>query len=50
MTAFGLTAIFVHALFYSAFLEDPMTWGLIGLAALAARVGRPTAERPPGAT
>jgi O-antigen ligase len=36
MATFGLTAIFVHALFYSAFLEDPMTWGLIGLAALAA--------------
>ena len=46
VTAFGLTAIFVHALFYSAFLEDPMTWGLIGLAALAARVGSTSAERP----
>ena len=33
----GLAAIFVHALFYSAFLQDPVTWGLLGLAALAAR-------------
>lgn len=35
--AFGLTAIFVHALFYSAFFEDPLTWGLLGLAALVER-------------
>jgi putative inorganic carbon (HCO3(-)) transporter len=39
-TRFGaglaLSAIFVHSLFYNAFFEDPMTWGLIGLVALAA--------------
>ncbi len=43
--AFGLTAIFVHALFYSAFLEDPMTWGLIGLAALTGRAFGSAGER-----
>jgi O-antigen ligase len=43
--AVGLTllAIFVHSLFYSAFLEDPMTWALIGLVGLATSVPR----RPP---
>ena len=39
-TAFaaGLTlgAIAVHSLFYNALFEDPMTWGLLGLIALAA--------------
>ena len=39
----ALTAIFVHSLFYNAFFEDPMTWGLIGLIALAA----PRVLRPP---
>lgn len=32
----AVVAIFVHSLFYAAFLEDPMTWGLVGLAALVA--------------
>jgi putative inorganic carbon (HCO3(-)) transporter len=32
--AFG--AILVHSLFYGALFEDPMTWGLLALAALAA--------------
>lgn len=32
----GLGAILAHSLFYNAFFEDPMTWGLLGLAALAA--------------
>lgn len=59
--AVGLTllAIFVHSLFYSAFLEDPMTWALLGLVGLATSVPRrpppsgvpsaaePAAERPP---
>ena len=39
-TAFaaGLTlgAIAVHSLFYNALFEDPTTWGLFGLIALAA--------------
>jgi O-antigen ligase len=34
----GLAAIAVHSLFYNAFFEDPMAWGLLGLIALAARV------------
>jgi putative inorganic carbon (HCO3(-)) transporter len=34
--ALGITAIAVHSLFYDAFFEDPMTWGLFGLAALTA--------------
>jgi O-antigen ligase len=33
----GLTAIAVHSLFYNAFFEDPTTWGLLALGALAAR-------------
>jgi O-antigen ligase len=35
--AFGvvLVAIAVHSLFYNAFFEDPMTWCLLGLSALA---------------
>jgi O-antigen ligase len=32
----GIATILVHSLFYAAFLEDPMSWGFIGLAALAA--------------
>jgi len=33
----GLTAIVVHSLFYNALFEDPLTWGFLALAALAAR-------------
>jgi O-antigen ligase len=33
----ALAAIAFHALFYNAFFEDPMTWGLLGLTALAGR-------------
>ena len=32
----GFVAIFVHSLAYNDFFEDPTTWGLIGLVALAA--------------
>ena len=32
----ALVAIFVHSLAYNDFFEDPTTWGLIGLVALAA--------------
>jgi O-antigen ligase len=35
-TALAITAIAVHSLFYDAFFEDPMTWGLFAVAALAA--------------
>lgn len=37
-----LAAILCHSLFYSDFFEDPTTWGLFGLIALAASV-RPAA-------
>jgi putative inorganic carbon (HCO3(-)) transporter len=30
----ALLAILVHSLFYNAFFEDPMSWGLIGLTSL----------------
>ena len=36
----GLGAIFVHSLFYGAFFEDPATWGLLALTALAAAAAR----------
>lgn len=44
----GLLAIFVHSLAYNDFFEDPTTWLLIGLIALAAplRVRAPRPTRP----
>jgi O-antigen ligase len=33
----GLTGIVVHSLFYAALFEDPLTWGFLALATLAAR-------------
>jgi O-antigen ligase len=39
----ALVAIAVHSLFYNAFFEDPMVWGLFGLAALLAREETATA-------
>jgi putative inorganic carbon (HCO3(-)) transporter len=47
VAALGLAAILVHSLFYNAFFEDPMTWGLIGLVALTAPVA--IRLRPPPA-
>jgi O-antigen ligase len=43
----GLAAIFCHSLFYNAFFEDPLTWMLIGLVALASPilVSAPRVER-----
>ncbi|HEY7195926.1 MAG TPA: O-antigen ligase family protein [Gaiellaceae bacterium] len=35
VTGLGLAAIFVHSLFYNAFLEDPMVWSFFALAVLA---------------
>jgi putative inorganic carbon (HCO3(-)) transporter len=32
-----VAAIFVHSLFYNAFFEDPLSWGLLALGALAVR-------------
>jgi hypothetical protein len=40
-------AIFCHSLFYNAFFEDPTTWGLMGLIALAAPRAIRYAESPP---
>jgi O-antigen ligase len=45
----ALSAIFVHSLFYNDFFEDPTTWVLIGLVALAARRGLPAPAKPAGA-
>ena len=42
--ALALTVIFVHSLFYAALFEDPLTWGFLALAVLAARR---SAEREP---
>jgi O-antigen ligase len=44
----ALLAIFVHSLAYNDFFEDPTTWGLFGLIALAAprRVRAPREPRP----
>jgi O-antigen ligase len=36
--AAGLSAIGLHSLFYNAFFEDPMMWGLLGLTGLCARL------------
>jgi O-antigen ligase len=37
-TGIVLLAIGVHSLFYADFFEDPMTWALLGLVGLSARV------------
>ena len=34
----GVAAIFCHSLFYNAFFEDPLTWGLLGLLVVGAPV------------
>ena len=40
----ALGAIAVHSLFYNAFFEDPVTWGLLALAAVAASARAPSEE------
>ncbi len=47
VSGLGLAAVLVHSLFYNAFFEDPMMWGLLGLAALAAPARAPVAEPAP---
>ena len=42
-TGVVLAAIAVHSLFYAAFLEDPMTWALLGLVGLTSRVPKKAA-------
>ena len=46
-TGVVLAAIAVHSLFYAAFFEDPMTWALLGLVGLTARVPKKAAARAP---
>jgi O-antigen ligase len=48
-TGVVLAAIAVHSLFYAAFFEDPMTWALLGLVGLTARVPKKAAPRVTGA-
>jgi O-antigen ligase len=36
----GIGVIVVHSLFYNALFEDPLFWGLLGLAVVGARVVR----------
>jgi hypothetical protein len=43
----ALAAILVHSLFYNDFFEDPTTWLLLGLLALAAAQHGPPAGEPP---
>ena len=43
----ALLAILVHSLFYAAFFEDPLTWGLAALLVVAVAAQRP-AETWPG--
>ena len=45
----GLVAITVHSVFYAAFIEDPMTWALLGLIGVVARVPKKRAPAPPPA-
>ncbi len=46
-TGVVLAAIAVHSLFYASFFEDPMTWALLGLVGLIARVPKKAAARVP---
>jgi O-antigen ligase len=48
-TGIVLLAIGVHSLFYAAFFEDPMTWALLGLVGLSARVPKKPGPAPPDA-
>jgi hypothetical protein len=45
----ALAAIFCHSLFYNDFFEDPTTWMLIGLVAVASPLRVPV-RRPERAT
>jgi O-antigen ligase len=43
----SLAAMFVHSLFYNAFFEDPMAWGALALAPIAATAfARETVSEP----
>ena len=45
----GIAAVLCHSLFYNAFFEDPMTWALFGLVALAIPDHVPPQGVPPAA-
>jgi O-antigen ligase len=47
VSGLALLAVLCHSLFYAAFFEDPMTWGLMGLTALALPAVAPARERAP---
>ena len=44
-----LLVLFVHSLLYAGFFEDPLTWGVLGIAsaALTSAMTAPERERPP---
>lgn len=42
--ATGFAALFVHTLIYAAFLEDPLTWVLLGLAAALRALPQPAGD------
>ena len=45
----ALVAITVHSLFYAAFIEDPMTWALLGLVGVVSLVPKkPAVPAPSG--
>ena len=51
MIAAGFVALVVHTWLYAAFLEDPITWTLLGVGvALAAAARRRGRARGPSAT
>ena len=41
MIAAGFTALVLHTWLYASFLEDPMTWTLLGVGVALARRPRP---------
>jgi hypothetical protein len=43
----GFAAIVVHSLFYNAFFEDPLTWALLAIAAVAATAREPEPAAEP---
>ena len=44
--AIGFAALVVHTLIYASFLEDPLTWVLLGLAAALRSASAPTPPQP----
>ncbi len=47
LIAAGISAIGLHSLFYNAFFEDPVMWGLLGLTGLCARLPLGWRRPPP---